>query len=172
MRRINKYIFIACCSVLLSMEGVSQIRMSYQLGSIGMTGDVQAKMSSPFLLGYMGCFSITNGLKKFSPVKLGLFNIACIEKAPENRLQLQTYPNPVINQLLVKSMIPIPETLQAAYQLLIIDFTGRVIRSVRADIQTINTGLNIPMQDLPHGFYTLTVYANKELIQSFKIIKS
>lgn len=172
MRRINKYIIIACCSVLLSLEGVSQIRMSYQLGSIGMTGDVQAKMSSPFLLSYKGCFSITNGMLKFSPVKWGLFNIACIEKAPENRLQLQTYPNPVINQLQVKSLIRFPETLQSVYQLMIVDFSGKVIRSLRTDIQTINAGLSIPMQDLPHGFYTLSVYSNKDLVQSFKIIKS
>ncbi|MDE3253843.1 MAG: T9SS type A sorting domain-containing protein [Bacteroidota bacterium] len=172
MLRINKYLCMAGCMLFLALQGKGQIRMSYQLGSIGMTGDVKAKMSSPFLLGYMGCFSITNGLQKFSPVKLGLFNIACIEKAPENRLQLQTYPNPVINQLQVKSLIRFPETLQAVYQLMIVDFTGKVIRSLRSDIQSINAGLSIPMEDLPHGFYTLSVYANKELVQSFKIIKS
>lgn len=172
MRRINKYLFIAFCAVLLTHQGVGQIRMSYQLGSIGMTGDVQAKMSSPFLLGYKGCFSISNGLQKFSPVKMGLFNIACIEKAPENKLQLQTYPNPVINQLQVKSLIRFPETLQAVYQLMIADFTGKIIRSIHTDIQTINAGLSISMQDVPHGFYTLSVYSNKELIQSFKIIKA
>lgn len=172
MRRINKYFIIACCAILLTLQGVGQIKMSYQIGSIGMTGDLQPKLSSPFLLGYAGCFSITNGLQKFSPVKMGLFNIACVEKAPVNRLQLQTYPNPVINQLLVKSLIQFPETSQSVYQLRIADFNGKVIRSLRTDIQTINAGYTIPMQDLPHGFYTLSVYSNKELIQSFKIIKS
>lgn len=172
MFQANKFLAVSFFLLFVSVAGNGQIRMSYQIGCIGGTGDTLKKTSGIVALGYQGCFRVSNGIQKFAVVKRDLFTVACVEKAPAELLQMKAYPNPVVKDLYVKSLIAFPESSGATYHFVISDFNGNVMRQQQTDIGSINSGYKISMQDLPRGYYTITVYTEKKLVKSFKIIKS
>lgn len=146
--------------------------MNYHIGFIGTTGDTTAKTSEPVLIGYAKCFDITNGLSKFTSPKTGVFSIACYEAAPKVVLQVHAYPNPVINELTIRSLVNFPDKDFMKYKVVIADVSGKVIKQVSTDLARINAGYVVPVRDLPMGYFFVTVYSEKELIQSFKILKA
>lgn len=172
MFRANKILLVLFFLLLLAVAGSGQIRMRYQIGCIGGTGDTLKKISGIVALGYEGCFRVSNGIQKFAAVKRDLFTVACIERAPAELLQIKAYPNPVVKDLYVKSLIAFPENIAVTYRFVISDFYGNVMKQQQTDIGSINSGYKISMQDLPRGYYTVTVYSEKKLVKSFKIIKS
>lgn len=172
MFRVNKYLLVSLLGLFISLAGNGQIRMRYQIGCIGGTGDTLKKSSGIVALGYEGCFRVSNGIQRFAAVKRDLFTVACIERAPAELLQIKAYPNPVVKDLYVKSLIAFPENIAAIYRFVISDFYGNVMKQQQTDIGSINSGYKISMQDMPRGYYTVTVYSEKKLIKSFKIIKS
>ncbi len=154
------------------MPSYGQIKMNYHFGFIGTTGDTTAKLSEPVLIGYDNCFDITNGLPKFKSPKFGVFSIACFEAKPKMALQVNAYPNPVVNVLTMRSLINFPEKDFVKYKVVFTDISGKVLRQVNTDLQHINEGFVIPVRDLPTGYFIVTLYSDKELVQSFKILKA
>lgn len=171
-QRIKKGILAGLLLFLLMQSSQAQIRLNYHFGSIGTTGDTSVKISEPVLIGYNKCFEITNGVSKFSTPKSGAFAITCNEATPKISLQVHAYPNPTINEFLIRSLINFPQKGWVKYRVVITDVTGKLLREVQTDIAAINAGLPISVKNLPMGYFIVTLYSEKELIQSFKMLKA
>ena len=162
-------LFVTC--LILNYSVVAQIKANYHFGFIGTTGDTSVKLSEPVIIQYSKCFEITNGLARFSLPKTGVFAIACFEALPEIKLLVNAYPNPVINELKIRSLVNYPEKGLVRYRVVLTDLMGKPIREIKTDISGINEGFVIPVNDLPMGYFIVTLYSDKEMIQSFKILK-
>lgn len=160
--------------LLLHSPIVAQIKTHYHFGFIGSTGDTSVKLSEPVIIQYSKCFEITNGVSKFNLPKFGAFAISCNEAPPKIELLVHAYPNPVVNQLTIRSLFNYPEKgqLNVTYMVMITDLMGNRIRSVKTDLTGINEGFTIRVNDLPMGYFIVTLYADNERIQSFKILKA
>lgn len=163
-------ILVITC-LMFHFSAVAQIKANYHFGFIGVTGDTTVKPSEPVIIQYSKCFDITNGSPRFSLAKSGVFSIACYEAAPEIKLLVHAYPNPVMNELTIRSLVSYPEKGRTNYRLLLTDILGRHIREVITNLSGINEGFRIPVNDLPAGYFIVTLFADKEMIQSFKILK-
>lgn len=163
-------VLFAC--LLLNSPLVAQIMSSFHFGFIGSTGDTSVKLSEPVIIQYSKCFEITNGVPKFLSPKFGPFAIACNEAPPKIELQVYAYPNPVINQLTIRSLVNFPDRGQVKYSIIITDLMGNPVRQVRTNIASLNQGYTIPFVELPLGYFIVTVYADTEKVQSFKILKA
>jgi hypothetical protein len=160
-------------SLMLVSSAVAQLKVNYHFGFIGATGDTSVKLSEPVMIDYSKCFDVSNGLSRFNPPKSGLFAISCAEEAlPKINLLVNAYPNPVINQLTVKSLTYYPEKGVSKYSIVITDIRGNPVRELKTDLLNINRGVTVSVNDLPMGYFILTLYADKERIQSFKILKA
>ena len=158
--------------LMFHFSAVAQIKANYHFGFIGATGDTSVKPGEPVIIQYSKCFDITNGSPRFSLVKSGVFSIVCYEAAPEIKLLVHAYPNPVVNELTIRSLVSYPEKGQTNYRLVLTDIQGRHIREVATNLLSINQGFRIPVNDLPAGYFIVTLFAGKEMIQSFKILKA
>ena len=173
MKQTSKSAFaVLVTCLMLNCTLIAQIKINYHFGFIGSTGDTSAKSSESVMIAYSKCFDITNGLSKFSSPKFGAFAISCLEIPPKLVLLVNAYPNPVVNQLTIRSLDNYPERGLIQYSVVITDLTGRAIREVKTDIASINQGLTIRVTDLPMGYFIVTLYGDKERIQSFKILKA
>lgn len=164
------FVLITC--LLLNLPVVAQIKAHYHFGFIGATGDTSVKLSEPVIIQYSKCFEITNGVPKFIAPKPGPFAITCNEVPPKIELQVYAYPNPAIHQLTIRSLVNFPEKGLVQYTVSFTDLMGNPIKSIRTDLASINRGLSVDVRALPLGYYLVTLYANKEQIQSFKILKA
>lgn len=164
------YVLIAC--LLLNVPVVAQIKVHYHFGFIGATGDTSVRLSEPVIIQYSKCFEITNGVPKFIAPKPGPFAISCNEAPPRIELQVYAYPNPAIHQLTIRSLVNFPEKGLVQYTISLTDLMGNPVKSVRTDLASINRGLVIDVRGLPLAYYMVTLFANKERIQSFKILKA
>jgi hypothetical protein len=158
--------------LLLSFPLFAQIKTVYRFGVIGATGDTTVKISEPVMIEYSKCFGVTNGVPRFEKPKSGVFSIACNEAAPKINLMVNAYPNPVTSQLMMRSLVNYPDRGKVNYRIVLADFTGKMIREVQTDLKSINEGFSIRVADLPMGYFIVTLYADKEIIQSFKILKA
>lgn len=167
----RSFALLVTCLILNSTIN-AQIKTSYHFGFIGATGDTSAKSSESVIIQYSKCFDVTNGLSKFSSPKFGAFAISCVETPPKLNLLVNAYPNPVVNQLTIRSLENYPEIGIVKYTVVLTDLTGRMIREVNTTIGSINQGFSIKVNDLPTGYFIVTLYANQERIQTFKILKA
>ena len=158
--------------LLLSFPLIAQIKAVYRFGVIGATGDTSVKISEPVIIEYSKCFDVTNGVPRFEKPKTGVFSIACNEAAPKINLMVNAYPNPVISQLTMRSLMNYPDRGKVSYRITLADFTGKLIREIQTDLKSINNGLSIRVADLPMGYFIVTLYADNEIVQSFKILKA
>ena len=165
-------VLVTC--LMLNSPILAQIKTHYHFGFIGSTGDTSVKLSEPVIIQYSKCFEITNGVPRFNQPKFGAFAISCNEAPPKIELLVHAYPNPVVNQLTIRSLINYPEKgqLNVKYMVMITDLMGSPIRSVKTDLPGISEGFTIRVNDLPVGYFIVTLYADKERIQSFKILKA
>lgn len=173
MKHIDKYswfVFFTC--LLLNSQVFAQIKANYHFGFIGSTGDTLAKLSEPVMIQYSKCFEITNGLPKFKHPYAGAFSIACYEVPPKIDLLVTAYPNPVVNQLMIRSTVFYPEKGKGKYSVLISDLMGNLIRRIQTNLFSINQGFALRVDDLPIGYFIVTLYVDKERVQSFKILKA
>ncbi len=162
----------SCLILMLHSPIVAQIKASYHFGIIGATGDTSVRIGEPVIIQYSKCYEITNGVPKFRAPQSGVFGISCFEAAPKIDLQVQAYPNPAINQLTIRSLVSYPERGQVRYRLILTDITGNPIREIKTSLASINEGFTIPVYDLPMGYFIVTLFADMEKIQSFKILKA
>jgi hypothetical protein len=162
-------VLVTC--LILNFPVVAQIKANYHFGFIGSTGDTSVKPGEPVIIQYNKCFEITNGLTRFSRPKYGAFAIVCFEAAPEIKLLVNAYPNPVVNELKLRSLVNYPEKGLVRYRVVLTDIMGNPIREIKTDISSINEGFSIRVNDLPMGYFIVTLYSDKEKIQSFKILK-
>lgn len=158
--------------LMLNAPAVAQIKANYHFGSIGSTGDTSIKLSEPVMIQYTKCFDITNGLPRFNLHKSGVFAISCYEAPPEIKLLVTAYPNPVVNELTIRSLVNYPEKGRVTYKLVLMDLMGNFIREIKTDLSSINEGFRIQVNDLPTGYFIVTLYADNARIQSFKILKA
>ncbi len=158
--------------LLLHVSLVAQIRSNYHFGFIGATGDTSAKLSEPVIIQYSNCFEATNGLTRFTMPNSGVFSIACYEAKPEIKLLVNAYPNPVINELKIRSLFNFPEKGLVKYRVVLTDLMSNKLKEINLTISNINEGFSIRVNDLPMGYFIVTLYSDKELIQSFKILKA
>jgi len=157
---------------MLISPAAAQIKGNYRFGFIGATGDTTVKLSEPVFIQYDKCFEITNGLTRFNSSKSGVFSITCYEAPPAIQLVVNAFPNPVVNELTIRTIGNYPEKGKAKYSFVLTDHVGRPIREIKTDLPGINAGFRIPVHDLPLGYFIVTLYADKERIQSFKILKA
>ena len=162
-------VLVTC--LILNFPVVAQIKANYHFGFIGSTGDTSVKPGETVNIQYNNCFDITNGLTRFTPPKFGAFAIACYEAAPEIKLLVNAYPNPVVNELKLRSLVNYPDKGLGRYRVVLTDIMGKPIREIKTDIASINEGFTIRVNDLPMGYFIVTLYSDKERIQSFKILK-
>ncbi len=165
------FAFLFTC-LLLHFTASAQIKAIFHIGVIGVTGDTSVKLSDPVIIDYSKCFDVTNGLTRFSSPKPGVFAIACTEAPPKTELMLHAYPNPAISQLVVRSLVSYPEAGQPVFRVVLTSMSGMPIREIKTDVAAINRGLNMNVADLPMGYFTVTIYRDKERIQTFKILKA
>jgi hypothetical protein len=163
-------VLVTC--LILHCPLIAQIKANYHFGFIGATGDTSAKISESVMIQYSKCFDVTNGLTKFSSPKFGAFAIVCVEIPPKVDLLVNAYPNPVVNRLTIRSLSNYPERGVVRYSVLLTDLSGKPIKEIKTDLTSINQGFTIPVNDLPMGYFIVTLYADKERIQSFKILKA
>ncbi len=173
MKQTGKvFCFVLFTCLVFGFSSVAQIKVTYHFGFIGATGDTSAKLSEQVIIQYSKCFDVTNGLRRFENQKNGAFAIACLEVPPVNLLQIQVYPNPVIKDVTIRSVIKIPERGGVKYKIMIKNFEGRSVKEVNTDIKLVNEGVKVSMMDIPTGYYIVSLYADAEIIQSFKILKA
>jgi hypothetical protein len=163
-------LLVSC--LLLTFPVFAQIKAVYRFGVIGATGDTTVRLSEPVIIEYSKCFAVTNGVPKFETPKPGVFSISCNEAAPKVNLMVNAYPNPVINQLTMRSLVNYPDRGKTVYRVTLADFTGKLIREVKTDLKSINEGFSIRVADLPMGYFIVTLFADQEVVQSFKILKA
>lgn len=168
--KISCIVLITC--LLFSLSSLAQIKATYHFGFIGATGDTSAKLSEPVIIQYDKCFDVTNGLRRFDSQKNGAFAIACLEIPPASMLQVQAFPNPVLHDLTIRSVLKIPERGVVKYIIRIKDFTGKAVKEINTDLKKVNEGVKVNMADIPTGYYVVSLYADTEIIQSFKILKA
>jgi hypothetical protein len=172
MTQTSKTVLIVLFTCLLFISSVvSQIKVSYHIGFIGTTGDTTAKLSEPVIIDYSKCYDITNGLARFILPKNGAFAIACNEAAPELELMVHAYPNPAVNFVIVRSLKNYPERGVVRYRVMLTDQRGVAVKQLETTLSDINSGFKIPLTDLAVGYFIVTLYADNEVIQSFKILK-
>lgn len=173
MMQTSKPLLVVLVACLMFHSPIAaQIRANYHFGLIGATGDTSVKLSAPVIIQYNKCFEITNGLIRFNQPKYGVFSIACYEAPPTIQLVVNAFPNPVVRELTIRSLVSYPEKGNARYSVMLTDHMGRPIREIKTDLPSINAGFRIPVHDLPLGYFIVTLYADKERIQSFKILKA
>lgn len=163
-------VLVTCLT--LNCPVIAQIKANYHFGFIGTTGDTCVKNGESVMIQYSKCFDVTNGLSKFSSPKFGAFAIACMETPPKIDLLVHAYPNPVVNELTIRSLSNYPVRGVARYSVVLSDISGKPIREVKTDLSSINKGFTIRVNDLLMGYFIVTLYADKERIQSFKILKA
>ncbi len=162
--------FLVAC-LLLNGSVIAQTNTNFHFGFIGTTGDTSIQTGETVMIQYNKCFEISNGLLKFNTTQKGAFAISCIEIPPKDELQVLGYPNPVVNTLTIRSLKVFPMQGFVKYSFVLVDMMGRPIKEIKTDLASINNGFIIPVYDLPMGYFTVTLYADKEVIQSFKILK-
>lgn len=167
----NSVIASLVVCLLLNCSVVAQTNTNFHFGFIGTTGDTSIQTSETVMIHYNKCFDISNGLLKFNTPQKGAFAISCIEVPPKEALQVIGYPNPVMNVLTIRSMKVFPMQGLVKYSLVLVDMMGRPIKEIKTDLASINNGFTIPVYDIPMGYFTVTLYADKEVLQSFKILK-
>src|SRR6478609_6579996 len=120
------FALLVTCLMLISLV-VAQIKANYHFGFIGATGDTTVKLSEPVIIEYSKCFDVTNGVPKFIHPKSGAFSISCNAVTPEKiGLMVHVYPNPVINQLTIRSLTSYPERGLVKYSVVITDILGQI----------------------------------------------
>ena len=159
--------------LLISTTLPAQIRNAYNLGSIGMTGNINPVFSGPVVITGANCFVLTNGVKTFDLPQAGYFSTACkLLLEQESGLRLTSYPNPVINNLTVQATNQTQLLADKDIQLQLLDVQGRVIQTYNTDIKGINLGYKIPMLNLASGGYYIKAISNNHIIQTLSILKS
>ncbi len=151
----------------------AQIRNAYQIGSVGMTGSVHPVFSGPVLIDGSECFVLSNGLKTLELPKDGYFSTACrLVLLSESGINLNAYPNPVVNTVTIKSTDKILSIDKLAIELYLMDMSGRLIQKFRTDINNLNDGYQIQMNAYSNGSYLIKVASGASNFQVLPIIKS
>jgi len=167
---------LVCSLLVVLMIGTTlsaQIRNAYNLGSIGMTGNINPVFSGPVVITGANCFVLTNGVKTFDLPQVGYFSTACkLLLEQESGLRLTSYPNPVINNLTVQTTSQTQLLADKEIQLQLLDMQGRVIQTYNTNIKGINLGYKIPMSNLASGGYYIKAISGSNNIQILSIIKS
>jgi hypothetical protein len=81
--------------------------------------------------------------------------------------QVHIYPNPVLNQL----FIDITSEKSAIAEVHITDVTGRMIKTIKANLIAGTNPLEIGMSDIAAGNYDVSVFQNSKLMTTQKIAK-
>ena len=159
--------------LLISTTLPAQIRNAYNLGSIGMTGNINPVFSGPVVITGANCFVLTNGVKTFDLPQDGYFSTACkLLLEQESMIKLLAYPNPVYNTLTVVSVENRKILADKDIQLQLSDVHGRIIQTYNTNSNGINQGYKIPMFNLASGGYYIKAISNNTIIQTLSILKS
>jgi hypothetical protein len=159
--------------LLISTTLSAQIRNAYNLGSIGMTGNISPVFSGPVVITGANCFVLTNGVKTFDLPQVGYFSTACkLLLEQESMINLLAYPNPVYSTLTVVSVENRKILTDKDIQLQLSDVQGRIIQTYNTDSKGINLGYKIPMLNLASGAYYIKAISNSTIIQTLSILKS
>lgn len=173
MYRIIKILMMMILFIVSAQSVQAQIRGRYAIGSIGNLGATVVNYSGSYFIGGSDCLDVSNGLTSLtaSPKK-GDFNIACKEVAPKEMMQIIAYPNPVTSYLTVKTLRRLNLNNTNEYFVKITGFTGNVVKVIKTDLNALDNGLRIQVDNLIQGYYSLTLYSAQEIIQTTKIIKN
>lgn len=91
--------------------------------------------------------------------------VSGIDEHAEISLNAIVFPNPTINSVELKIET---ESITVAYDVFLYDVTGRLLKTLKvAEKQTL-----IEMETFAPGTYFLKILENRELLKTFKIIKS
>jgi uncharacterized protein YjdB len=147
--------------------------MAYSIGNVGNIGSTSAVYSDPVIIDSSACFALSNGVKKMLAVEKGMFTSNCTVTL-NNALEIKLigYPNPVVNNLLLKTSDNILYFNTTNVHLELLDMAGRFIHAYTTDINTLNLGYNINLTDIATGIYVIKVVIGDAKTQFIKIIKS
>jgi len=162
-------IILTILFVVLSISSThSQLRMRYNIGSIGNMGDMERKYSGPYYIQGSECLWVANGVKTLFRTPRGSFLITC--ELQSELLYVLAFPNPatsVINVRAVYSTMPI----NTEHDVRIIDMNGEVRMNVKTSNIGLKIGIKIPIYMLPRGYYVIVISASK-IIKSIQFMKN
>jgi hypothetical protein len=167
MRLIKVVLFLAFVN-----SATAQINTVYSIGSIGLNGSLAPIYSGPVVLDVAACINISSGLSTYNATLPGLFVSSCIVPSFTNKeIKLVSYPNPVINNLWIKSETVLPESL-AKVNIEMVLPDGKSIATFPVSINELNAGYKINMMSRAAGVYFLQVLTATNQRQQIKVIKT
>ena len=175
--KINPNCFVRIMALLFFIPAKSQIQNSYLISSIGTTGSTNPVFAGSFYLNGNACFQLKTGLETLQVPGIGIFSSACAvykEDDPDRRILLSAYPNPVITSVIIRvsggaKFFDFEED-KATFRLFSVE--GQLLQTYITEMNVLNTGFEIKMNNLLDGTYLLKVYDDNHTLQTFKIIKT
>jgi hypothetical protein len=82
----------------------AQITLSYSIGAFGNSCAKATIFSSPFVINGNACFTVSNGISKYSPSKKGGFLLSCALSKAFIRYILKVFPNQLVSVLTIQSL--------------------------------------------------------------------
>ena len=163
---------MAC--LLFSFMANGQIKNSYNIGSIGMSGSVHPVYSGPVIMDASACFNISNGIKTLAIKQQGVFSSECVVLLKnEAGFTLMAYPNPVTaSYFFVKTKDHIIVANAEDLKLELFNMNGSLIKTFTTSLDQLNAGYRVNMIGISNDVYLLKVMTSKTNIQLIKIIKT
>ena len=155
--------------IICSFGASAQITLSYSIGSFGNSGAKATIFSSPFVINGNACFTVSNGISKYSTSKKGGFLLSCALSKAFIRYSLKVFPNPVVSVVTIQSL----ERLQVSndFKLVVYAAAGNQVGTYQLKQDQLLAGFKIDMSNLPVGVYILQL-SSVWISETFKIIKA
>ena len=156
-------------SFICFFEASAQINFSYSIGCFGNSGSKPTIFSSPFVINGNACFTVSNGISKYSDSKKGGFLLSCALSKAFIRYSLKVFPNPVVSVLTIQSL----ERLQVSndFKLAVYTATGNQVGVFQLKQDQLLAGYKIDMGKFPTGVYIIQL-SSVWISETFKIIKT
>jgi Secretion system C-terminal sorting domain len=155
--------------VICSFCASAQITLSYSIGAFGNSGAKATIFSSPFVINGNACFTVSNGISKYSTSKKGGFLLSCALSKAFIRYSLKVFPNPVVSVVTIQAL----EKLQVSNDFKIAVYTaaGNQVGTYQLKQDQLLAGFKVDMGNLPIGVYIIQL-SSVWISETFKIIKA
>ncbi len=173
LQPFTKLLISSLTFLLVSSNCQSQIKMAYNIGSIGTSGSVSPQFSGTIIIDTAACFSLSNGVKTMQLAGKGIFTNGCqllLNNMAE--IKLSAFPNPVVNSVFIKTADNSRLPTNNIITIELIDLQGRLLKTFSTNMVALNAGYEIRMNGIVGGIYTIKILAGNSKIGIIKIVKS
>ena len=170
MLGLKRFVSI-CLTLVFASKAQTQISMPYTMGVVGNAGQPENIFSGSILFDSQRCFYLSNGVSNILNGTSNLFSINCIVSPSLEQLDINAFPNPFSEKVIIKSQSRFNFSTSVMYDLLLFDGSGKLIKKYTTSIYALRSGFEMIDQFQKSGIYFLKVQVGQMHIETLKLIK-